>query len=54
MILKKKVYKAVKTGQGKLWMETLLLKVCIGMLEWKVNAFMVDDAATKIGTIRYI
>ena len=35
-------------------METLLLKVRMGMLEWKVNAFMVDDATTKIGTFRYV
>ena len=36
------------------WMETLILKVHMGVLERKVNAFMVDDAETKIGTIRYI
>lgn len=36
------------------WMETLLLKVRMGMLEWKLNAFMVDDAAAEIGAIRYI
>ena len=36
------------------WMETLLLKVRMGMLEWKLNAFIVDDAMAYIGEIRYI
>lgn len=36
------------------WMETLLLKVRMGMLEWNLNAFMVYDAAMEIGAIRYI
>lgn len=30
------------------WMEMLLLKVRMGMLEWKLNAFMVDDAAAQV------
>jgi hypothetical protein len=34
------------------WME-ILLKVHMVMLEWKLNAFMVDDVATKIGATRY-
>ena len=36
------------------WMETLLLKVHMCMLEWKLNACMVGDATTEIGAIRYI
>ena len=36
------------------WMETLLLKVRMGMLEWKLNEFMVDDAVAEIGAIRYV
>jgi len=36
------------------WMEMLLLKVHMGMLEWKLNAFMEDDVVVEIGAIRYI
>ncbi len=36
------------------WMETLLLKVRMGMLEWKLNAFMVDDVAAEIIAIMYV
>ena len=36
------------------WMETLLIKVHMGMLEWNLNAFMVDDATVEIGAIKYI
>ena len=36
------------------WMETLLLKVYMDKMEWNLNSFMVDDAMTKIGAMRYI
>ena len=31
--------------------ETLFLKVYISMLEWKLNAFIIDDVITKISVI---